>query len=228
MRGIPSLAAAQITHFTVKPETRVLQFASLSFDATLWEIAMALGSGATLVLSTAEERRGDALAELIRSRGVTHALLPPAVLTSLPEDLPLETLAVGGEPCSADLVARWSRGRQMINAYGPTEITVCATMSAPLSGTQPPPIGRPIWNTRVYVLDGSLKPVPLGVGGELYIAGAGLARGYLNRPALSAERFVADPHGVPGTRMYRTGDLARWRAEGVLEFVGRADVLIGS
>src|SRR4029077_8640800 len=101
--GTPSFAGALIAQFAVTPEARVLQFASLSFDAALWEIAMALGSGATLVLSTAEERHGDALAQLIRSRGVTHALLPPAVLASLPEDLPLESLAVGGEPCSADL-----------------------------------------------------------------------------------------------------------------------------
>ena len=221
--GIPSLATAQIEHFGVTAQARVLQFASLSFDASLAEIAMALGSGATLVLATSEERSYDALAELIRSRGVTHATLPPAVLANLPEDLPLEALIVAGEACSADLVARWSQGREVINAYGPTETTVCATMSPPLSGQIVPSIGRPIWNTQVYVLDDSLQPVPVRVPGELYISGTGLARGYLNRPALSAERFVADPYGAPGARMFRTGDIVRWRANGELDYLGRTD-----
>ncbi|WP_269465487.1 thioester reductase domain-containing protein [Collimonas arenae] len=135
----------------------------------------------------------------------------------------MHTLVVGGDVCPPALAAQWSQGRYMINAYGPTEITICASLSSPMSGDELPSIGRPVWNTRMYVLDHNLQPVPAGVTGELYIAGAGLARGYLNRPVLSAERFVANPYGAPGSRMYRSGDLARWRADGSLDFLGRAD-----
>jgi amino acid adenylation domain-containing protein/non-ribosomal peptide synthase protein (TIGR01720 family) len=224
-RGIPSLSAAQIHQFGITSKARVLQFASLSFDASFFEIVMSLLSGATLVLLGAEERSGEPLAEAMHKYGVTHATLPPVVVASLTEyqEIELDTLIVAGEACPPEEVERWSDKCRMINAYGPTETTVWATASGPLRGRMSPPIGCPISNTRVYVLDGSLRPAPAGVAGELYIAGAGLARGYLKRPALTAERFVADPYGEAGRQMYRTGDLARWRADGNLEFLGRAD-----
>ena len=223
--GIPNLAAAQIDRFAIGTRARVLQFASLSFDAAVSEIATVLLSGATLILPPAE-RSSHALAHLMREQNISHATLPPALLPDLPDDVRLKTLIVAGEACSVDVVARWSKGRQMINAYGPTETTVCATMSEALSGLSVAPIGRPIWNTRVYVLDGSLQPVPAGVAGELYISGAGLARGYLDRAGLTAERFVADRFGAAGSRMYRSGDIARWRSDGVLDFLGRADAQV--
>src|SRR6185436_1802386 len=152
--GIPNLAAAQIERFAITDKARVLQFASPSFDAAVSEIMTTLLAGATLVLPTGE-RSGEPLANLIAAQRVTHATLPPVLLPDLPIELPLQNLIVAGEACSPEQVSRWSRGRRMINAYGPTEITVCATMSETLScEDSPPPIGRPLWNTRVYVLDG--------------------------------------------------------------------------
>src|SRR5436190_2153857 len=180
--GIPNLAAVQIDRFAIDAHARVLQFASLSFDAAVSEIATTLLAGATLVLPPALRTDADALARVLREQSITHVTLPPALLSELSEDVPLNTLVVAGEACSANVLARWSERRRMINAYGPTEATVCASMSEPLSGgSVPAPIGRPIWNTRIYVLDAGLQPVPAGVAGELYIAGAGLARGYLGR-----------------------------------------------
>ncbi|MBO0741777.1 MAG: AMP-binding protein, partial [Hyphomicrobiaceae bacterium] len=171
--GIPNLALAEIERLGITSAARVLQFAPLSFDATVWEISAALAAGAVLVLAGAE-RAGETLAQLIAQQRVSHATLPPAVVASMEEDLPLATLVVAGEACPAPVAARWSAGRRMINAYGPTESTVCASMSDALSGDGDVPIGRPISNTRVYVLDAGLQPVPAGVAGELYICGLGL------------------------------------------------------
>ncbi|MER5427351.1 non-ribosomal peptide synthetase, partial [Streptosporangium roseum] len=223
--GIAAFAAAQTDRLRVGPDSRVLQFASPSFDASVMEMLMAFAAGAALVISPPGVYGGPALAEVLEAGRITHALIPPAALASVPEaPLPdLRTLAVGGDACGAELVARWAPGRLMINAYGPTEATIAATMSGPLTPGETPPIGSPLPGARVYVLDPCLRPVPVGVSGELYLAGPGLARGYLGRGGLTAERFVACPFGGPGERMYRTGDVVRWRADGRLDYLGRAD-----
>ncbi|MFF9088256.1 amino acid adenylation domain-containing protein [Streptomyces sp. NPDC014991] len=226
-RGVPHLAETFVERMRVRPGSRVLQFASLGFDAMVPELCMGLLAGASFVLAPAERLMpGEALAAFTREAGVTHAILPPSSLAVMDPagDLPADmAILVAGEACSGDLAARWSAGRLFLNGYGPTETTVCATISEPLCGDGEPPIGRAVTGSRGYVLDAALQPVPPGVTGELYVAGASLARGYLGRPALTGERFVADPHGLPGERMYRTGDLVRQRPDGVLEFVGRAD-----
>ncbi len=223
--GLESLAASMAERLAIGPDARVLQFSSSGFDASVMDLLMAFHAGAALVVPGPQPLLGAELAALLDARAVSHALIPPAALATLPRGAHphLKTLVVGGEACPAALAAQWSQGRRMINAYGPTEITICASMSEPMDAHAPPAIGRPVWNTRAYVLDAALRPVPPGVAGELYIAGSGVARGYLGRPALSAERFVADPHGAPGSRMYRSGDLVRWRRDGSLEFLGRAD-----
>ena len=227
--GVSSMVAAQVERLGVDGHSRVLQFASPGFDASFWELSMALLSGAALIVAPKDELLpGPALGALIRRQRVSHVTMVPSALAVMaaPDGLPGGvSLVVAGEACPAELARTWAAGRRMINAYGPSETTVCATMSGPLSRSisAPPPVGQPIANTRVYVLDARLGLAPLGVTGELYVAGAGLARGYLNRPGLTGERFVADPFGPPGTRMYRTGDQVRWDAQGELEFRGRSD-----
>src|SRR6185437_4462389 len=201
--GLASFSAAEVDRYAVTPGDRVLEFSSPSFDASVLELCMSLPAGAALVVPPPGPLLGEQLAEVLGRRRVTHALIPPAALATLPaaaaNGLPhFRTLIVGGEACPGELVDRWAPGRQMINSYGPTEATVVSTWTGPLSPDGVPPIGRPIWNTQAYVLDTSLRPVPIGTVGELYVAGQGLARGYLNRPGLTAQRFVANPFGSPG------------------------------
>ncbi|WP_051807052.1 non-ribosomal peptide synthetase [Streptomyces sp. NRRL F-2664] len=228
--GLAPLLATHVEQLKVGPTSRVLQFASPSFDASVWEMCMGLLSGAAFVLADKDALApGDPLAATIARHGVTHVTLPPPVLAAIPAGAlaGVETLVVAGDATTPELVATWSAGRRMINAYGPTETTVCATMSAPLAGDgRTPPIGGPITDTRVHVLDDALRPVDTGVIGELYVSGASLARGYLGRPDLSAQRFVACPFGGPGARMYRTGDLVERTADGTLVFHGRADTQV--
>ncbi len=235
-RGLCNLAIAQQQLFSVKPTSRILQFASLSFDASIWEIVMAWSAGATLVLAERESLLpGPALFQLLRQQKVTIVTLPPSALAVLPVgELPdLQTIIVAGEACPPELVKRWAPGREFFNAYGPTESTVCATVARcsqcslakeATEGNEKLPIGYPIANTRVYILDSHQMPVPVGVPGELYIAGVGLARGYLNQPELTAQKFVVKkmPSGLE-ERLYRTGDLARYRADGNIEYLGRQD-----
>ncbi|RCV48951.1 non-ribosomal peptide synthetase [Marinitenerispora sediminis] len=224
-RGIASLAGGQAARLAVGPGSRVLQFASPSFDAAVAELTVALLNGATAVAVPRAALLGERLAETLREHRVTHVTLPPALLPGLrPEELgPVRALLLAGEACPGELVPAFAAGRRVYNAYGPTEATVCATMSEPLTGSAVPPIGTAMPGTRLRVLDRWLRPVAEGVPGELYIAGDGLARGYWRRPGLTAERFVADPFGPPGSRMYRSGDVVRRRPGGVLEFVGRTD-----
>ncbi|HEV2636492.1 MAG TPA: amino acid adenylation domain-containing protein [Actinocrinis sp.] len=225
--GIPAFAAAEIERFDVTADSVTLQFASASFDASVLEVVMTFAAGARLHVPAPGTLAGEELFAVLSDARITHALISPAALASLPStDLPhLRSLIVGGEATGSDLAAKWSTGRRMVNAYGPTEATVMATTSGPIPAGAPgtPPIGRPVANTRVYVLDSALRPVRPGAAGELYIAGGGLARGYHDRPGLTADRFVADPYGPAGSRMYRTGDLARWTDDGELVYLGRSD-----
>jgi amino acid adenylation domain-containing protein len=225
-RGLGNLAQAQTRLFGVGPESRVLQFASLSFDASVSEIAMAFYAGAALCLAPRRELLpGQELVELLQRQRITTVTLPPSALAALPEaEFPdLCTIVVAGEACPVELARRWAAGRRLVNAYGPTETTVCAT-AAVYDGGDRLPAGRPIQNTEVYVVDEEGQPAPAGVPGELLVGGIGLARGYHGRPDLTAERFVPHPFvSTPGERLYRTGDLVRFLSTGDLDFLGRID-----
>ncbi|WP_446039170.1 amino acid adenylation domain-containing protein [Streptomyces sp. SID1121] len=225
--GVAALTAGLVDGTALGAGSRVLQLGPPTFDISVGEMCLAFGSGGTLVLPPRGPLVGDALADVLTGLRISCAFVPPSVLATVPPGPhpELRTLLVGAESCPPDLIARWTAGgRRLHNAYGPTEATVVSTLSAPLAadGTAPP-VGTPLPGTGAYVLDERLRPVPAGVSGELYLAGPALARGYLGRAALTAERFVADPYGPPGSRMYRTGDLAHRDPAGVTHYLGRGD-----
>jgi amino acid adenylation domain-containing protein/non-ribosomal peptide synthase protein (TIGR01720 family) len=199
---------------------------SLAFDASVWEIGNSLLRGGRLVVvpesvvSSPEDLHKLLVAEQVDAFTQT----PSAAAMLSHEGLENAALVVVGEACPASVVERWSPAtRVMVNGYGPTETTICVTVSDPLKPGSAVPIGKPLPGAALFVLDTWMQPVPTGVVGELYAAGDGVTYGYLGRSALTASRFVACPFGEPGTRMYRTGDLVRWGDDGQLEYLGRAD-----
>ncbi|TBF86378.1 amino acid adenylation domain-containing protein, partial [Rhizobium leguminosarum] len=235
-RNVVNLVSAVQKQYALTPHDRMLQLSSFAFDASVEEMFSPLAIGAALVLKAP----GGLLepSELVRianAKQITAVSLTPAFWSQVVDTLETEPCdsirlyIIGGEQFSSTVLEKWFNRRnaiaRLVNSYGPTETTVNATLwdlRKDDIGRQV--IGRPIANTRIYILDGRGEPVPVGVAGELHIGGAGVARGYLNRPELTAERFVADPYaGVAGARMYRTGDLGRWLADGTIEYLGRND-----
>jgi amino acid adenylation domain-containing protein len=226
-RSVVSLVVGLGAVYRVGVGDVFLQVVAFSFDVAISEVVTALAAGGCLVVGVAQQRSEPAaLARLVRENAVTVATMPPSLLSMLqgPDLAGVGSVVVGGERLGADLAARWAGRVRLVNGYGPTETTVCA--SAAVIGAERegvPPIGAPLANVRLHVLDRSLNPVPVGAAGELFIAGAGVARGYAGRPELTAHRFVADPRRGDGSRMYRSGDRVRWCADGQVEFLGRLD-----
>jgi amino acid adenylation domain-containing protein/non-ribosomal peptide synthase protein (TIGR01720 family) len=231
-RGVVNTIAAQINSFKISNQSSVLQFASFTFDASVSEIFSALLSGAQLFVGNKERLLpGDALAETLEKYGISVATIPPTALAVTPYQRysQLQTLIVAGEACSAEVMQSWSKTYRCINAYGPTEASICAALWIFPKDFSTPLLGKPIANVKLYVLDSALNPLPTDVTGELYITGAGLARGYLNREKLTAERFILNPFASEidkknnYTHLYKTGDLVRWLSDGNLEYIGRND-----
>ncbi|APU21348.1 non-ribosomal peptide synthetase [Actinoalloteichus sp. GBA129-24] len=222
-----------LAHFDVTPQDRILLITSTSFDMSVPEMFAPLRMGAAVVVARPDGRKDPVyLAELIQRERVTVADFVPSLLEAFVAEpsagkcTSLRWIEVAGEAFPAALANTFVDllpGCAAHNLYGPTEATVEVLAYEHVPGADRVPIGTPIWNTQVYVLDGALRPVAPGVTGELYLAGTGLARGYLGQTALTSHRFVASPYGEPGARMYRTGDVVRWNKDGQLEYIGRTD-----
>ncbi|MFY0144202.1 amino acid adenylation domain-containing protein [Bacillus cytotoxicus] len=233
MESLSNFLLAMQDTFSLQENDRLLAVTTYAFDISALEMYIPLISGASIRIAQKEEIQDSVtLAEVLQKEKITIMQATPSLwqmlVTDNPESIKGIRALVGGEALPNALAAKLKElNCDVTNLYGPTETTIWSTvMHLNSTNTHIPPIGKPIWNTEVYVLDASLQPVPPEVVGELYIAGAGLAHGYLGRPDLTAERFVANPYGKPGTRMYRTGDLVKWRRDGYLEYIGRADYQI--
>jgi len=225
-RSVVSLVSCLKDRFSIGPGSRVLQFASFSFDVSVREVFESLLTGAALHLARREDMApGEPLLRLLKERRITTVTLAPSVWAHLPDtDLPdLKTAIAGGEACPMAVVNRWAPSRDFFNAYGPTETTVASSVAQCFPNIRPT-IGPPLANTRYYVVDENLMPCVIGSIGELLIGGIGLARGYVGRPDLTAERFIPDPFSkVPGARVFRTGDSVRLLQNGDVDYLGRTD-----
>ncbi|MEX3510878.1 amino acid adenylation domain-containing protein [Kocuria carniphila] len=232
--GTCQLAEGMGSRFDVQPGDRWLQFAPIAFDASMAELLTTLLRGATAVFTdTTALMPGNDLCDTLRRRAISHVILPPTALNVMDPSEIAETVSimVAGEPCPPSLIARWGHGRRLVNGYGPTEGTVCSSLSSsPLDDGSirggSVSIGAPMPQVEIRIVDDLLRPVPLGVRGEICFAGPSMAWGYLGRSGETASRFVANPWGPPGSRMYRTGDLGSWRTDGTLDCYGRIDTQV--
>ncbi|MGB8193271.1 MAG: amino acid adenylation domain-containing protein, partial [Chitinophagaceae bacterium] len=226
-RSVINLITAQRSRFGIDDSENILQFSSISFDASVEQIFLALTSGATLTIPSKEViTDAEQLRNFIVSHGITHIHTVPGILKDITAEkyVHLKRVIAGGDNCPKELAEKWSEYHSFFNEYGPTETTITSIehLYGETNTTTVLPIGRPLANTFVYIINDGGHLVPMGVPGEICIGGAGLARGYLNRPELTAEKFVSNPFR-PGEHMYRTGDLGRWLEDGTIEFIGRMD-----
>lgn len=230
-QSVIHLITAQTLEFCIQSSEKILQFSNYAFDASVEQIFLALLNGATLVLYQNEHLNAESFYEFVQQHAITHLHATPSFLSVLPDLAQQESLKriiAGGEVCSKELTKIAGPKIQFYNEYGPTETTVTSieyNCSIGLRDEGLLPIGQPVGNTQVYILSEELKVQPIGIIGELYIAGSGLARGYLNRTELTADKFIENPFLV-GEKMYRTGDLARWSHDGNIVFLGRKDTQV--
>jgi amino acid adenylation domain-containing protein len=228
--GFTNMIRDQIERFGVRPEDRGLQFASISYDASMYELFLALLAGACVApIPRAASTDADSFGGFLEAQRITMATLSPSFLRTVGAQrlASIRLIITAGEAAAPEVCTEIARTRQCVNAYGPTEVSVCASchnVEADGDYRLGVPIGRPVSNDRLYIVDPALNPVPVGVPGELCVGGAGLARGYIGKPDSTAEVFIPDPFGPDaGARLYRTGDIARWRQNGEIEFLGRKD-----